>query len=97
MEIINLKKTKLLIKEQQKPHENAKICYISRERFEDKHAKDNTYCKVRDHCHNPGEYRSATHSICNLMYSVLKETRIAFANGSKYHYHFIIKRASRRT
>ena len=36
MEIINLKKTKLLTKEQQKPHENAKICYISRERFEDK-------------------------------------------------------------
>ena len=39
MEIINLKKTKLLTKEQQKPHENAKICYISRERFEDKHLK----------------------------------------------------------
>ena len=49
------------------------------------------YCKVRDHCHYTGEYRSAEHSICNLKYSVSKKIPIAFHNGSNYDYHFIIK------
>ena len=41
-------------KEQQKSCENAKICYICKDKFEDKHAKDKTY-KVRGHCHYTGE------------------------------------------
>ena len=49
------------------------------------------YRKVRDHCHYTGEYRDATHSICNLKYSVLKKIPIAFHNGSNYDYHLIIE------
>ena len=40
------KKVKLLTKEQQKSYENAKICYICQEKFENKYLKDKKYCKV---------------------------------------------------
>ena len=36
---------KLLAKEQQESHENARICYICKEKFEDKHAKTKTILK----------------------------------------------------
>ena len=39
-------------------------------RIEDKHAKDNIYCKVKNHCQYTVKYRDAAHSICNLKYSV---------------------------
>ena len=69
MKIINFKKKKLklLTKEKQESDENAKNCYICKEKFEDK------YCKVRDHCHYTGEYRGDAHSICNLKCSVPKK------------------------
>ena len=67
------------------------ICYIFEERFEDKHAKDKIYHKVRYHYHYTGEYRGAAHSICKLKYSIPKEITIIFQNGSTYDYHFIIK------
>ena len=56
MKIINFKKKKmkLLTKEQQESYENAKICYICKEKFENKYVKDNKYCKTRDHCHLRG-------------------------------------------
>ena len=82
---------KLLTKEQQESYENAKICYICKEKFENKYLKDKKYRKVRDHCHYTGEYRGAAHSICNLKYSVPKKIPIVFHNGSNYDYHFIIK------
>ena len=82
---------KLLTNRQQKSNENAKICYICKEKFEDNHAKDKKYRKVRDHCHYTGEYISAAHSICNLKFSVPKEIHIIFHNGSKYDYRFIIE------
>ena len=31
------------------------------------------YCKIRDHCHYTGEYRSAAPKTCNLSYSVPKK------------------------
>ena len=50
--IINfLKKMKLLTKEQRESNKNAKICYICKEKFENKYLKDKKYHKVRDHCH----------------------------------------------
>ena len=47
-EIINFKKEKikLLTNEQQKPYENAKICYICKEKIEDLHAKDKNIIKL---------------------------------------------------
>ena len=47
---------KLLTDERKESHENAKICYICRENFEDKYAKDKKYCKVRNHCCYTGKY-----------------------------------------
>ena len=85
-----LKKMKLLTNEQQESFENANICCVCKEKYEDKQAKDKKY-KVRDHSHFKGEYRGAAHSICNLQYSVPKEICIVFHNESSYDYHFIIK------
>ena len=42
--------------------------------------------KVRDHCHYIGEYRGASHSICNLKSRVPKKIPIVFHNGSNYHF-----------
>ena len=74
-----------------KSYENVKFCYICTEKFENKYVKDKKYREVRDHCHYTGEYRGAAHRSCNLKYSVPKTNPIAFHNGSKYDYHFIIK------
>ena len=57
---------KLLTKEQQKSYENAKICNICKEKFENKYLKDKKYHIVRDHCHYTREYRGDAHSICKL-------------------------------
>ena len=61
MKIMNFKKkkVKLLTKEQQESYENAKICYICKEKIENKYLKDKKYHKVRDHCHHAGEHRGA--------------------------------------
>ena len=90
MEIINFEKKnmKSLTNEQQISYEIAKLCYICKEKPEDRHAKDNKYHKIRDHCHFTGEYRGLTHS---LKYSVPKEIPVVFHNQSNYDYHFIIK------
>ena len=48
---------KLLTKEQQESYENAEICYICNEKFENKYLKDKKYQKVIDHHHYTGEYR----------------------------------------
>ena len=53
--------------------------------------KDRKYCKVRYHCHYPGEYTGAVHSIWNLKYSVPRKIPIAFHNGTNYDYNFTIK------
>ena len=90
--ILKRQKMKLLTKEQQESYENAKICYICKEKFENKYLKDKKYRKVRDHCHyTEEEYKGAAHSICSLKYSVPKTLPIVFHNGSNYDYHFIIK------
>ena len=57
---------KLLMKEQQKSYENAKMCYICKEKFENKYLKDKKYRKIGDHCHYTGEYRGAVYSIYYL-------------------------------
>ena len=93
MKIINFrkKKIKLLTKEQHYLYENAQICYIHKEKFENKYGKNTKYCNGRDHCYYIVKYRGAAHSICNLKYSVPKTIRVAFHNGYNYDYHCIIK------
>ena len=59
-------KIKFLTKEKQESDENPKICYICKEKFENKYLTDKNYHKVRDHCHYAGEYRGAAQSTCNL-------------------------------
>ena len=89
MKIINFKKKKmkLLTKKQHGSYENAKICYICTEKFENEYLKDK---KVRDHCQYTGKYRGSAHSICNFKNSVPEKIPIVFHNGSNYDYHFII-------
>ena len=58
-----------------------KICYICKEKFENRDLKDKKYCKLRDHCHYTGEYRGAEYIICNLEYSVPEKPPIVFHNG----------------
>ena len=43
MKMINLKKMKLLTKMHKESNENAKICYICKENFENKYLKDKKY------------------------------------------------------
>ena len=59
---------KLLTNKQQESYGDADVCYIFKERFEHKYAKDKKYCILRDHCHYAGEYRGTAeaHSIRNL-------------------------------
>ena len=85
------KKVKSLTKEQQEPYENAKLCYVYKEKFENKYLNDEKYRRARDHCHYTREYRRAAHSICNLKYSLPKTFLIVFHNNSNFDYHFIIK------
>ena len=74
MEIINFKKKKmkLFTNELQKAYENAKICFICKEKFNNKHAKDKEFRIVRDQSRYAGEYRGASRRILNLMYGVPK-------------------------
>ena len=69
---------KLLKKQQQKLYKNAKICYICKEKLENKYVKDKKYCKFRDHCHFTGNYIDAAYTIYNLKDSVPKKIVIAF-------------------
>ena len=55
------KKIKLITKGLHESYENAKICYICKEKFENKNLKDKKYRKVRDHCHHTGKYRGTAH------------------------------------
>ena len=67
MKRINFKKKtmKLLTKVQQESYENAKICYICKEKFKNNYLKDKKYHKIKEHCHYTIEYRGAAHSIYN--------------------------------
>ena len=85
------KKIELLTKKTAVIKWKCKICYIPKEKVEDKYAKGKKYNKVRDHSHYAGEYRGAAHSIRNLKYSITKEISIIIHKGSNCDYHFIIK------
>ena len=65
------KKMKLLTKEQQESYENAKICHICKEKFENIYLKDKKYSKIRDRCPYTGEYRGVAHSIA--CYTIMRK------------------------
>ena len=73
------KKMKLLTKKQQQSYENAKFCYICREKLKNKYLKDKKHRKAWDNCHYTGEYRGAARNICNLKYSVSKKNPYRFS------------------
>ena len=85
------KKMLPLTKEKLKSHQEAKICCICGKRILAKLSKSINYWKVRDHCNYTGKHRDATHSICNLKFSMPNEILVIFYNGLNYDYHFIIK------
>ena len=71
-------------------------------KFNRAHSKDNELKKKMkllakeqqescENCHYTGEFIGATHSICNLKYSVPKNIPADFHKGSNYDYLFIIK------
>ena len=76
---------KLLTKEQQESYENEEICYICKEKFENKYLKDKRY-------HYTGEYRGAAHNICNLKYNVPKKIPIVSHNGTNYDTIYLFRR-----
>ena len=82
---------KLLKNKHWKSYQNSKICYIYKEKLENKHAQDIRYCKTKDHWHCTGENRGAAYSICNFKNSITEENTIVFHNESNYDYYFIIK------
>ena len=73
---------KILTKQEQKLYEDAEICYICKEKLENKNWKDKKCRKVINDCHYTGEKRSAVHSIYNLKYGVPKKSPIVFRNES---------------
>ena len=98
--IIDFEKKEMieLTSEEQYRHYNPKYCYICQKMFskdnedkDNKEYKEKNNDKVRDHCHYRGEYRGATHRICNLMYNTPREIPLAFHNGSNYDCYFKIK------
>ncbi|KAJ8666080.1 hypothetical protein QAD02_007742 [Eretmocerus hayati] len=63
----------------------AKTCHICGKEFQ----RDDI--RVRDHMHRgPGSFRSAAHSICNLLYQEKFNIPIVFHNGSRYDTHHLI-------
>ena len=90
--IINyeIKEIILLTKQEKKTNSEQKVCYICKKRFstDDSNKK---YFKVRDHFHFTEKYRGVARDICNLRYKTLKETRVAFHDGSTYDFRFIMK------
>ena len=60
-------------------------------KFEHKYTNDKNYCKVKDHCHYTGKYRSAAYIKHNLKCCISKQVPVVFHNGSNYDSQFIIK------
>ena len=80
----------LLIKEELKPYQDAKVCSICGKRIL-RFTNDKNYQRVRDHCNYTDKYRDAAASIYDLKFSVPNQIPVVFHNGSNYDYHFIIK------
>ena len=54
-------------KEELKPHQDAKVCYICGKSISKSLSKCINYQKVRDHCHYTKKFRGTAHSVPNEM------------------------------
>ena len=83
-----------LTNKQQKSCKNVKICYICKEIFEYKHAKDKNIVKLGTTVIK--QVNREVLGISNLKNNVPKEIGRVFPNGSNhdYHFNFIIKKLS---
>ena len=54
------------------------------------------YRKVLDHDHITGEFRCASHSVCNLHVQLKKRLVVFFHNGSHYDWHLLMEEFSKR-
>ena len=86
---------KRLTNKEIKSYEKQKVCCIYEKKFcydKNKKSEYELYHKVRDYCHYIGKFIASARSICNLRYNIPKQIPIIFHNGSKYDYHFVIKK-----
>ena len=83
-----------LTKQELKPHQDARSCYICGKVILKKLSKSISYRIVRDHCHYTSKYRGAAHSACNLKLNEPNKIPVVFHNGSNYDYHFIMKESA---
>lgn len=72
-------------KEDRRFFESAKCCWICVERFEE------SYNKVRDHCHLTGKFRGIEHNSCYVKYRKPKFIPTVLHNLSGYDVHLFIK------
>ena len=78
-----------LTEKELKLHQDLTICYISKNKFTLKFAKDVSYCKVGNILQVEIEVQYKVFVIQDLTY--LTKFAVAFHNGSNYYYNFIIK------
>ena len=78
-----------LTEEEQFEFDNATVCWICKERFDDDHDDDDQ--KVRDHCHYTGKYRGPAHNSCNLKLRKDKVITVGFHNGTNYDFHLFVR------
>ena len=92
MKIISFKKkiNEVINQRAEESYGNAKICYICKEKFENKYLKDKNIVKLEIIVIIQGN-TGAVDSIYNLKYSVPKNIWIVSHNGSNYDYHFVKK------
>ena len=69
-----------------------RACYICKGKYEDKHSKDQKYCKVRDHFHYARKYRGPAISICNSKGRLPKEILWFFTMNLTIIFNFIISK-----
>ena len=71
MKITNYEKKEMtpLTNEETESYEKQKVCHICKKEF----STDEKNRKVKDHCHYSGNFRGATHKICNLRYKILRD------------------------
>ena len=87
MKIIDFKNKsiELLAKERQESFENGKICYICKEKFENKYFENKEHCKVTNHVIDNNSLFLSAYVPCNkiIIIKVMKNVTYYKAIGKK--------------